>query len=207
LQEPHNGETMAPPNHAPAAMRPRTLSLLLTLGIFLGGLALVYALGGGHSSSPKQSEHAFRFPLNNTVRKAQVLSTLQLGHLTPQDDEVELTLESRCLTTHLYAYLSHGWDHGPVDAAAVILGTPLKAAAGQHVSKLIRHDARSALVIDTPLGRGVLVKQASPRSFNTLLVEWQGRDHCNTRDRRNAGVQLGRLFDTFQVLQGKDQAH
>src|SRR3954463_4786452 len=153
---------MGPPNRAPAAMRPRTLSLFLTLGIFLGALALVYALGGHGSGSATvdQSEQVFRFPLNNTVRKAQVVSTLHLGHLTPQDDEVELTLESRCLTTHLYAYLSNGWDHGPVDAAALILGTPLKAAAGQHVSKLIRHDASSALVIDVPLGRGVLVKQA-----------------------------------------------
>ncbi|HXD57661.1 MAG TPA: hypothetical protein VN606_07075 [Thermoleophilaceae bacterium] len=176
--------------------------MLLTLGVFLGGLALVYVLGGGggKEKASVQSEHTFRFPLNNTMREAQVLSTLHLGHLTPQDDEVELTLENSCLTTHLYAYLSNGWDHGPVDAAAVILGTPLKAAAGQHVSKLIRHDPRSALVIDTPLGRGVLVTQASRRSFNTLLVEWQSRGSCNPRDRRNAAVQLGRLFDTFRIV-------
>jgi hypothetical protein len=182
-------------------MRPRTLSLLLTLGIFLGGLALVFVLGAGGKTKPSvQSEHAFRFPLNNTMHKAQVLSTLHLGHLTPLDDQVELTLESSCLTTHLFAYLSNGWDHGPVDAAALILGTPLKAAAGQHVSKLIRHDAASALVIDTPLGRGVLVEQASRRSFNTLLVEWQSRGNCDPRQRRDAAVQLGRLFDTFQIL-------
>jgi hypothetical protein len=176
--------------------------MLLTLGIFLGGLALVYVLGGGDEKGKTslRSEHAFRFPLNNTMRKAQVLSTLNLGHLTPQDDQVELTLESPCLTTHLYAYLSNGWDHGPVDAAAVILGTPVKAAAGQHVSKLIRHDARSALVIDTPLGRGVLVRQASPRSFDTLLVVWEGHDNCSNRERRNAAIQLGRLFDTFQIV-------
>jgi len=157
--------------------------------------------GGGGSAKPSvQSEHAFRFPLNNTMHEAQVRSTLHLGHLTPQDDQVELTLESSCLTTHLYAYLSNGWDHGPVDAAAVILGTPLKAAAGQHVSKLIRHDGASALVIDTPLGRGVLVQKASRRSFNALLIEWQGRGNCDPRQRRNAGVQLGRLFDTFQIV-------
>jgi hypothetical protein len=176
--------------------------MLLTLGIFLGGLALVYALGGGGGKEKPvvESEHAFRFPLNNTMHEAQVLSTLHLGHLTPQDDQVELTLESSCLTTHLYAYLSNGWDHGPVDAAAVILGTPLKAAAGRHASKLIRHDTSSALVIDTPLGRGVLVTKASPRSFNTLLIEWQGRGNCSPRDRRNAALQLGRLFDTFQIV-------
>jgi hypothetical protein len=176
--------------------------MLLTLGIFLGALALVYVLGsgGGKGTTSVQSEHAFRFPLNNTMRKAQVLSRLHLGHLTPQDDEVELTLENPCLTTHLYAYLSNGWDHGPVDAAAIILGTPLKAAAGQHVSKLIRHDARSALVIDTPQGRGVLVRQASRRSFNTLLVEWQDHGQCSNRERRDAAIQLGRLFDTFQIV-------
>src|SRR6266516_2222339 len=103
-------------------MRPRTLSMLLTLGVFLGGLGLVYALSGGGGSGSR--EHPFRFPLNNTVRRAQVLSSLRLGHLTPQDDRVELTLEGSCVTTHLYAYLSRGWDHGPVDAAAVILGVP-----------------------------------------------------------------------------------
>jgi hypothetical protein len=188
-------------------MRPRTLSLLLTLGIFLGALALVYVLGGGGGSKNEdRTEHAFRFPLNNTMQKARVLSTLHLGHLTPQDDEVELTLESGCLTTHLYAYLSDGWNHGPVDAAAVILGTPLKAARGEHVSKLIRYDATSALVVDVPQGRGVLVRQAAPHSFNTLLVEWDGRG-CSGGDRRVAAVQVGRLFDTFQVLEGKDLAH
>ena len=188
-------------------MRPRTLSLLLTLGIFLGGLALVYALGGRRGGDSDQGEHVFRFPVNNTMRQAQVLSTLRLGHLTPQDDEVELTLESSCLSTHLYAYLSNGWDHGPVDAAALILGTPLKAASGQHVSKLIRHDGASALVIDVALGRGVLVRQATPHSFNTLLVEWQGRGACSRSARRNAAVQVGRLFDTFRILQRKDLPH
>jgi hypothetical protein len=183
--------------------------MILTLGIFLGGLTLVYALGGGNGNgggAKDQSEHAFRFPLNNTLTQAQVLSTLHLGHLTPQDDQVELTLESSCLTTHLYAYLSDGWNHGPVDAAAVILGTPLKASRGQHVSKLIRHDASSALVIDVPLGRGVLVRRATPHSFNALLVEWQSRGHCNAPERRNSAVQVGRLFDTFQILRRKDLA-
>jgi hypothetical protein len=182
-------------------MRPRTVSLLLTLGVFLGGLALVYALGG-HRGGGDRGERAFRFPLNNTGRQAQVLSTLQLGHLTPQDDEVELTLESRCLTTHLYAYLSNGWDHGPVDAAALILGTPLRSRSG-HVSQLVRHDAGSALVVDGLVGRGVLVKQASPRSFNTLLVEWQGHGTCSRSERRAAAAQVRRLFDTFRVLQGR----
>jgi hypothetical protein len=174
--------------------------MLLTLGIFLGALGLVYGLGGrGDGGGGKSSEHAFRFPVNNTMHQAQVLSTLHLGHLTPQDDEVELTLQSACLTTHLYAYLSPGWDHGPVDAAALILGTPLRSSTG-HVSKLIRSDARSALVIDSLHGRGVLVRQAAPRSFNTLLVEWQGRTRCSASERNVSARQVGRLFDTFQIL-------
>jgi hypothetical protein len=182
-------------------MRPRTISLGVTLGVFLGGLALVWILTEGHTSSTAPSaERVFTFPLNSTTKTVSVRSPWKLGHMTPQDDQVELTLESACLTTHLYAYLSNGWDHGPVDAAALILGTPLKAAAGQHVSKLIRHDARSALVIDTPLGRGVLVTKASRRSFNTLLIEWEGRGNCNPLERRNARVQLGRLFDTFRIV-------
>jgi hypothetical protein len=179
-------------------MRPRTVSLLLTLGVFLGGLGLVYALGG-HGAG-RRGERPFRFPLNNTLSQAQVLSSLELGHLTPQDDQVELTLESRCVTTHLYAYLSRGWDHGPVDAAAVILGVPLRSPSG-HVSKLVRHDAASALVVDATVGRGVLVQQASPRNFNTLLVEWQGQRGCNASQRRAGARAIGRLFDTFQVLQ------
>lgn len=184
-------------------MRPRTLSLLLTIGVFLGGLALVYALGGnGGGSGHNRGERPFRFRLNNTVHKAQVLSSLDLGHLTPQDDTVELTLQSDCLTTHLYAYLSNGWDHGPVDAAALILGTPLKSTSG-HVSHLIRHDAGSALVVDGAMGRGVLVKQATQRSFNTLLVEWQNRGTCSDGERTAASRQVRRLFDTFQVVEGK----
>jgi hypothetical protein len=180
-------------------MRPRTLSLLLTLGVFLGGLALVYALGGGGGSSGNHGERPFQFRLNNTVRHAQVRSSLHRGHMTPQDDEVELTLQSGCLTTHLYAYLSNGWDHGPVDAAALILGVPLRSNSG-HVSHLIRHDSGSALVVDANLGRGVLVTQATPRSFNTLLVEWAGRGGCSDRERQASSRQVRRLFDTFQVV-------
>jgi hypothetical protein len=182
-------------------MRPRTVSLLLTLGIFLGGLALVYAIGPGHASRRTSPgvEHAFRFPLNNTARLVQVFSSLQLGHMTPQDDKVELTLQSRCLTAHLYAYLSTGWDHGPVNAAAVILGTPLHSS-DEPVATLIRHDADSALVIDSLEGRGVLVVRASPRQFDTLLVQWEGKRGCSASDRGVGSRQLGRLFDTFRVL-------
>jgi hypothetical protein len=178
-------------------MRPRTLSLLLTLGIFLGGLALVYGLGA--RSGRQNGERAFRFPLNDTVRQVQVRSTLRLGHLTPQDDKVELTLDGRCLTAHLYAYLSRGWDHGPVDAAATILGTPLHSSTGV-VSQLVRHDAGSALVIDVSSGRGVLVEKAAPRDFTTLLVEWESARVCSQSDRKTGARQLGRLFDTFRVL-------
>ena len=171
--------------------------MLLTLGIFLGGLALVWTLGRGHSRPTR--EQAFTFPLNNTIRHVQVRSTLQLGHLTPQDDRVELTLGDGCLTAHLYAYLSNGWDHGPVNAAALILGTPLHSNSGP-VARLVRHDAASALVIDGLGGRGVLVEQAAPRAFTTLLVEWTREGRCTTSQLRDGSRKLGHLFDTFRVL-------
>ena len=139
--------------------------MLLTLGVFLGGLGLVYALGGGGGTAPV-SERQFSFRLNNTRQQVRVLSSMRLGHITPQDDEVELTLQNDCVTAHLYAYLTKGWDHGPVDAAALILGTPLVSDTGIE-STLIRHDARSALVMD-PLGnRGVLVEKVGARATST----------------------------------------
>jgi len=180
-------------------MRPRTLSLLLTLGIFTGGVALVWALGSG-GRSRSEGEHAFTFPLNNTMRHVRVLSTLRMGHMTPQDDEVELTLGDGCLTAHLYAYLSNGWDHGPVDAASLILGMPLHSTTGLPVATLVRHDAVSALIIDGLGGRGVLVRQASPRSFDTLLVQWSSERECSTSQRHEGSRKLGRLFDTFRVV-------
>jgi hypothetical protein len=181
-------------------MRPRTISLLLTLGIFLGGLALVWGLGsGGGGKRRTGGEQAFTFPLNNTMQQVQVLSTLRIGHMTPQDDQVELTLGDGCLTAHLYAYLSNGWDHGPVDAAALILGEPLHSNTGP-TATLVRHDAVSALVIDGRGGRGVLVRQASPRSFNTLLVEWSSERQCSISQLHDGSRKLGRLFDTFRVV-------
>jgi hypothetical protein len=90
-----------------------------------------------------------------------------------------------------------------VDAAALILGTPLHSHSG-HVSQLVRHDAGSALVVDGAVGRGVLVQQAAARNFNALLVEWQGRRGCTDRERQAASAQVRRLFDTFRVLEGKD---
>jgi hypothetical protein len=72
------------------------------------------------------------------------------------------------------------------------------------MAKLIRHDAGSALVIDAALGRGVLVQESSPRNFTTLLVEWQGHGGCVGRQRRIEARQVGRLFDTFQVVRRKD---
>jgi hypothetical protein len=38
-------------------------------------------------------------------------------------------------------------------------------------------------------------------------VEWQGHGSCNNGDRRTAARQVERLFDTFQVLEGKDLRH
>jgi hypothetical protein len=118
--------------------------------------------------------------------------------MTPQDDEVELTLEGKCATAHLYAYLSTGWDHGPLQTATVILGTPLHPVAGP-APRIVRHDANSAIVVLSPSGRGVIVQRASPRDYNTLLVEWQGKSGCTRVERGRAARELGRLFETFRV--------
>lgn len=176
--------------------------MLLTLGVFLGGLALVYALGGGGGTTPV-SERQFRFPVNNTLLHARVVSSLRLGHLTPQDDQVELTLENECVSAHLYAYLSKGWDQGPVDTAALILGTPLVSDTGVE-STLVRHDARSALVMDPWGSRGVLVERVGPRDFDALLIELESRRGCSQSQRQAGSREFRHLFDTFQVLRGKN---
>lgn len=176
--------------------------MLLTLGVFLGGLGLVYALGGGGGTAPV-SERQFSFRLNNTRQQVRVLSSMRLGHITPQDDEVELTLQNDCVTAHLYAYLTKGWDHGPVDAAALILGTPLVSDTGIE-STLIRHDARSALVMD-PLGnRGVLVEKVGARDFDALLIERDSRRDCSQSQLRAGSREFRHLFETFRVLPGKN---
>ncbi len=184
-------------------MRPRVISLAVTLGVFLGGLALVWFLGGGkagqRSSGGVARDRLFTFPLNSTPSKVSVRSPWKRGHMTPQDDKVELTLEGSCATAHLYAYLSTGWDHGPLDAAAVILGTPLHPAMGAPPT-VIRHDADSAIVLERASGRGVLVTRAAPRDFDALLVDWQGKRGCSTSARNRAARELGRLFDTFRVM-------
>jgi hypothetical protein len=178
--------------------------MLLTLGVFLGGLALVYGLGGGGGST-RVSERQYRFALNNSRQRARVVSSLRLGHLTPQDDRVMLTLQNDCTTAHLFAYLSTGWDHGPVDAAAVILGTPLVSDTGVE-STLIRHDAGSALVMD-PLGtRGVLVRKAGPRDFDALVIDFESARGCSDAQRRDGAREFRHLFDTFRVLHGKNSA-
>ena len=176
--------------------------MLLTLGVFLGGLGLVHALGGGGGTTPL-SERRFSFPLNNTRQQVRVLSSMRLGHLTPQDDEVELTLQNDCVTAHLYAYLSKGWDHGPVDAAALILGTPLVSDTGIE-STLIRHDARSALVFAPREDRGVLVEKVGRRDFDTLLIELDSRRDCSQGQLRAGSREFRHLFGTFRVLPGKN---
>jgi hypothetical protein len=111
---------------------------------------------------------------------------------------VELTLVGKCATAHLYAYLSTGWDHGPLNAASVILGQPLHPSVGEPPD-VVRHNSNSALVVSHTEGRGVLVLRASARDYNTLLVDWQGKGACTSAERGRAGVELGRLFDTFRV--------
>jgi hypothetical protein len=181
-------------------MRPRAISLLVTFGVFLGGLALAWGLGGGGRGGDEgqAAEQTFTFPLNSTTRKVTVRSPWKRGHMTPQDDQVELTLEGRCATAHLYAYLSTGWDHGPLDAATVILGVPLHPNAGLPPT-VVRHDARSALVLQLESGRGVLVLQAARRDYDALLVDWQGKSGCTSAQRGRAARELGRLFETFRV--------
>jgi hypothetical protein len=184
-------------------MRPRAISLLVTLGVFLGGLALLWVAGGGgggrNSSARPARDQLFTFPLNSTKSTVSVRSPWRRGHMTPQDDQVELTLEGSCATAHLYAYLSTGWDHGPLDAAAVILGTPLHPPVGAP-PVVIRHNANSALVLSRESSRGVLVTRAAPRDFDALLVDWHGKTGCSPTARGRAARELGRLFETFRVM-------
>jgi hypothetical protein len=181
-------------------VRPRTISILVTIGVFASGVALVWVLGGSgkHRGAPV-GDHTFTFPLNATNSRVSVRSPWHLGHMTPQDDEVELTLVGRCATAHLYAYLSTGWDHGPLNAASVILGTRLHPTSGP-APRVVRHDASSAVVVITESGRGVVVQEASPRNYNTLVVEWQSTRSCVGEDRDRAARELGRLFESFRVI-------
>src|SRR5689334_4247499 len=135
-------------------MRPRTISLGVTLGVFLGGLALVWILTDGNKSSTIQPvERVFTFPLNSTSQTVSVRSPWKLGHMTPQDDQVELTLEGGCATAHLYAYLSKGWDHGPLNAASVILGIPLHPGFGTPAPRVVRSDTNTAILLSRTSGR------------------------------------------------------
>jgi hypothetical protein len=180
-------------------MRPRTVSIVVTLGVFLGGLALVWVLTSGHKSSGGPAvEKVFTFPLNSTSETVSVRSRWKLGHMTPQDDQVELTLEGTCATAHLYAYLSQGWDHGPLNAASIILGIPLHPPAGAP-PRIVRSDANTAILLSRTSGRGVLVTRAAPRDFDTLLVIWETKGRCNARDLGTTARELGRLFETFKV--------
>jgi hypothetical protein len=174
--------------------------MLVTLGVFLGGLALVWVVSGGaNERSSRASDRTFTFPLNQTSRRVAVRSPWKLGHMTPQDDQVELTLVGRCATAHLYAYLSTGWDHGPVNAASVILGTDLHPTSGPPPN-VVHHDATSAILLVRATQRGVLVQQAGPRDYNALLVEWQATHNCGSSERGRTARELGRLFESFRVI-------
>jgi hypothetical protein len=182
-------------------VRPRTISILVTLGVFASGLALVWLLGRGSGEEPVRSANrTFTFPLNSTHSRVSVRSPWRLGHMTPQDDEVELTLVGSCATAHLYAYLSTGWDHGPLNAASVILGTKLHPKSGP-TPRVVRHDASSAVVVIAATGRGVVVQEASPRNYNTLVVQWQTTRRCVGSDRTRAARELGALFESFRVIE------
>jgi hypothetical protein len=182
-------------------VRPRTISILVTLGVFASGLALVWLLGRGSGEEPVRSANrTFTFPLNSTHSRVSVRSPWRLGHMTPQDDEVELTLVGSCATAHLYAYLSTGWDHGPLNAASVILGTKLHPKSGP-TPRVVRHDASSAVVVIAATGRGVVVQEASPRNYNTLVVQWQTTRRCVGNDRTRAARELGGLFESFKVIE------
>jgi hypothetical protein len=184
-------------------MRPRVISLVVTLGVFLSGLAVVWVLGDGKagagSADGQGHDRLFTFPLNSTPSRVSVRSPWKLGHMTPQDDQVELTLVGTCVTAHLYAYLSTGWDHGPLNAAALILGTPLHPTVGPP-PRVVRHDGNSAIVLERASGRGVLVTRAAPRDFNALLVDWHSEGTCSASARNRTARELGRLFETFRVM-------
>jgi hypothetical protein len=190
-------------------MRPRVISLVVTLGVFLGGLALVWFTGGGRDhgggGSNQSPDRVFVFPLNSTEKSVSVRSHWKRGHMTPQDDQVELTLEGSCATAHLYAYLSTGWDHGPLNAASLILGSPLHPAVGAP-PRIVRHDKNSAVVLSRDSGRGVLVTRAAPRDFNALLIDWNAKPGCSGVARGRAARELGRLFETFRVMDSNKTA-
>jgi len=182
-------------------MRPRVIGLAVTLGIFLGGLAAVWFTGGGGRAEKGDSqvrERVFLFPLNSTEQKVSVRSAWKLGHMTPQDDQVELTLEGSCATAHLFAYLSTGWDHGPLNAASTILGTPLHPAVGVP-PRIVRHDKDSAVVLARDSSRGVLVTRAAPRDFDALVVDWHAKSGCTGSALNRTARELGRLFETFRI--------
>ena len=181
-------------------MRPRTISLVVTLGVFLGGLALVFVLSrGGGSSGEPAVDRTFTFPLNSSTKSVSVRSHWKLGHMTPQDDQVELTLEGSCATAHLYAYLSINWDQDPLQAAAVILGVELHPAFGVTPPRVVRSDANVAIVLSRQSQRGVLVQRAAPRDYDALLINWNGKQGCTLADQKLASRELGRLFETFRV--------
>lgn len=182
-------------------MRPRVIGLAVTLGIFLGGLAAIWFTGGGGRAGKGDSqvrERVFLFPLNSTEQKVSVRSAWKLGHMTPQDDQVELTLEGSCATAHLFAYLSTGWDHGPLNAASIILGTPLHPAVGAP-PRIVRHDKDSAVVLARDSSRGVLVTRAAPRDFDALVVDWHAKSGCTHDALNRTARELGRLFETFRI--------
>ena len=182
-------------------MRPRAISLVVTLGIFLGGLTLVWALSGQSRgrAAVLTRDQVFTFPLNSSRQRVSVRSHWRRGHMTPQDDAVELTLEGTCATAHLYAYLSTGWDEAPVSTAAVILGTSLHPAQGPP-PRVVRSTSQSAIVLSLTTQRGVLVERAAPRDYNALVVEWQAKQGCNSSAQTSARRELGRLFETFRVI-------
>jgi hypothetical protein len=172
----------------------------VTLGVFASGLGLVWLLGGGSGKSTgPAADRTFVFALNDTASRASVRSPWQLGHMTPQDDKVELTLVGSCATAHLYAYLSTGWDHGPLNAASLILGTQLHPRTGP-APRIVRHNATSAVLVNTQSGRGVAVRRAGPRNYNALVVEWQTTKACQGNDRNRAARELGHLFESFAVV-------
>jgi hypothetical protein len=86
-----------------------------------------------------------------------------------------------------------------VNAASVILGTDLHPTSGPPPN-VVHHDATSAILLVRATQRGVLVQQAGPRDYNALLVEWQATHNCGSSERGRTARELGRLFESFRVI-------
>jgi hypothetical protein len=172
--------------------RPAVLGAVVLALVFGVALASTYAL---HSQRHPSRMRWVSFPLNNTAQHVVVRSSWTRGHMTPQDDQVELTLDGQCFSLHLYAYLSRNWTSGPVDTAKMILGRQPSEPIAAGVQG---RDSGFALA---PLRRAAaLVRRSGQRDYDALVAQWERRGSCRGAAlRREIGDLTGTLA-SFKVL-------